>query len=79
MTDYSGFRKAPDTIEWMRAAPAQYFVKQLEVKVEEAHKNMLAVCLKSSDPKVTAAATLWHELATLTVFLRNARKEQVDE
>jgi len=78
VTDYSGFRKSPDVIEWMRATPALHFVKQLEAKVVTAHENMVATCLKSSDPKVTAAVTLWHELATLTVFLKNARKDAVD-
>lgn len=79
MTDYSGFRKSVDVIDWMRSTPAQYFTKQLEAKAEEAHKNLLATCLKSSDPKVTAAATLWHELATLAAHFKNARKDRVDE
>ena len=79
MTDYSGFRKSPDVIEWMRATPALHFVKQLEAKVVTAHENLVATCLKSSDPKVTAAVTLWQELATTTAFFRNARKTDVDE
>lgn len=79
MTDYSGFRKAPDTIDWMRSAQAQHFVKQLESKLSSAHDNLVATCAKSSDPKVTAAVTLWQELQTLTAHLKNARNDQIDE
>ena len=79
MTDYSKFRKSTDMLDWMRTTQAQYFVKQLSEKLETAHDNLVATCLKSTDPKVTAAATQWNELNTLTAYLKNARKEQVDE
>ena len=79
MTDYSGFRKSPDMIDWMRASQAQYFVKQLTSKLETAHENLVATCNKSSDPKVTAAVTLWNELETLVRYLRNAGRESVEE
>lgn len=79
MTDYSKFRKSPDMIDWMCTAQAQYFTKQLKEKLDAAHDNLVATCLKSSDPKVTAAVTLWNELSTLEAFLSNARKTEVDE
>jgi len=79
MTNYAGFRKTTDIIDWMRSVPGQYFLKQIEERLESAHENLLATCSKSTDPKVTAAATLWNELATLSAFFRNAHKDRVNE
>lgn len=79
MTNYAGFRKSTDVIDWIRAVPGQHFLKQLEERLEASHENLLATCSKSTDPKVTAAATLWNELATLSAFFRNAQKDRVDE
>jgi hypothetical protein len=79
LTDYSKFRKSADMIDWMRTAQAEHFTKQLHERMVEAHENLLATCAKSTDPKVTSAATKWNELMTLTTFFRNARNEQVDE
>jgi hypothetical protein len=79
MTNYAGFRKSTDIIDWIRSAPGQYFLKQIDERVEAAHENLLATCSKSTDPKVTAAATLWNELTTLAAFFRNAHKDRVDE
>jgi len=79
MTNYSTFRKSNDIIDWVRAVPGQYFLKQVEERLEAAHENLLATCSKSTDPKVTAAATLWNELATLAAFFRNAHKDRVNE
>lgn len=79
MTNYAGFRKSSDVIDWMRSPPGQHFLKQIEERAEAAHENLLATCSKSNDPKVTAAATLWNELSTLAAFFRNARKDSIDE
>lgn len=79
MTDYSKFRKSADMIDWMRTAQAEHFAKQLAVQVYDAHKELLALCAKSSDPKVTSAVTRWSELNALTTFLVNSRKESTGE
>lgn len=78
MTNYASFRKSDDIIDWIRSVPGQYFLKQLEEKLAAAHENLLATCSKSTDPKVTAASTLWNELATLSAFFRNGRKDDID-
>ncbi len=74
MTDYSKFRQSVDMIDWMLTPQARHFVKQLTEQVGVAHKELVAVCLKSSDPKVTGAVTRWSELSALTTFLANARE-----
>ena len=79
MTDYSGFRKGPDTLDWLRSTPAQHFTKQLRAKLDMAHDNLVSTCVKSSDPKVTAAVTLWSELSSLVAHMENARKEVADD
>jgi len=78
MTDYATFRKSTDVIDWIRSAPGQHFLKQVEAKLATCFENLLATCSKSTDPKVTAAATHWNELATLAAFFRNGRKDDVD-
>jgi hypothetical protein len=78
MTDYAGFRKSPDMTDWARSAQAQHFTKQLEAKLVTAHENLVATCNKSTDPKVTAAVTLWNELSTITAYFRNARKTEIE-
>jgi len=78
LTDYSNFRKSPDIIDWIRSVPGQFFLKQLEAKLATSFENLLATCSKSTDPKVTAAATHWNELATLAAFFRNGRKDEID-
>lgn len=66
-------------LDWMRSSQAQYFTRQLSAKLEAAHDNLVATCNKSSDPKVTAAVTLWSELETLVRFLQNSRKESAGD
>jgi len=79
LTDYSGFRKSPDMTDWARSGQAQHFSKQLGLKLESAHDNLIATCLKSTDPKVTAAVTQWNELRTLAEYFMNSRKDRIDE
>ncbi len=79
MTDYSKFRKSPDMLDWLRTPQAQNFAKQLAEQEDVAAKNLAATCAKSTDPKVTAAYAHWLEMDALLKFLRNSRKEQVDD
>lgn len=78
MTDYAGFRKSTDVIDWIRSPPGQQFLKQLEAKLSLSHENLLATCSKTTDPKVAAAVTHWNELATLAAFFRNGRRDDID-
>jgi hypothetical protein len=79
VTDYSKFRKSPDMLDWLRTPQAQVFAKQLAEQEDVAAKNLAATCAKSTDPKVTAAYAHWLEMSELLKYLRNSRKESVEE
>lgn len=77
MKSYQDFRGQAGFASESRAHSG--FMSDMRGRVADAHAELVATCVVSTDPKVTAAHMRWKSLQELLTFIETPRKESNGE